>query len=260
MHRKISEGAALLALALLNLADDEGRFEADPAQIQAHFFSRRPLSRPIEEALQELATRTDWLVLYTAPVDGEETQLGQIVNFRRHQVVNKPRRSNLPPPPNGTLRDTYGSDTGALPPPNTDGSEHGQGSDTVALLGSMEGRKGKEGRKEETRPPNFPEVAWPTEAEVLAEGAMRSIPPALCSKFWRHYETKSPRWTVKGDVIGNWRLKLWDWWQTDQQKNPAQKNAPEKSELNDIRAELQWQKDPARIEWLKKRRRELGGE
>src|SRR2546430_16753125 len=97
MHRRISEPSALLALGLLNWSDDEGRFEADPVQIEKQLFPYRKLSVPIATALAELVS-VGWCVLYSGRVDGEVLALGQVVNFSRHQVINKVRKSALPAP------------------------------------------------------------------------------------------------------------------------------------------------------------------
>lgn len=163
MHKRISEGAALLGVALLNLADDEGRFEADEARIGAALFPLRPLTGGVVKCLGDLV-RVGFVELYEGMVDGERVQLGVVVNFKRHQVINKPRRSQLPPPkkesqiPNpksqiqgengGDSGDAGGTATGGLRDESGDGGNEGGGTATEPLLRSMEGRKEGKDRKE----------------------------------------------------------------------------------------------------------------
>lgn len=164
MHKRISEGAALLGVALLNLADDEGRFEADALRIGAALFPLRPLKGGVVQCLAELVT-VGFVELYQGSVDGERLELGVVVNFKRHQVINKPRRSQLPPPPRRTSRpgdfqggkeeenkgdseDEGGMTTGGLPDGSPVGGNDGGGTTTEPLLRSMEGRKEGKDRKE----------------------------------------------------------------------------------------------------------------
>lgn len=118
----------------------------------------------------------------------------------------------------------------------------------------------KELRGKDAPPRDFPEVEWPTEAEVLTEGQMRNVPEAVCRKFHNHYEGKIPKWTANGQPF-DWRRKLWDWKTEDEIKKTGGKK-PEAAghpEIQAIRAELQWQTNPERIQALQKRLRELGG-
>lgn len=89
----ISEGALLLGIALLNFADDEGYFPAHPGLIKGALFPVRELSRPIGDCLVELAG-IGFIRIYKGD-DGHD--YGHIVNFKKHQVVSKPRKSVIAP-------------------------------------------------------------------------------------------------------------------------------------------------------------------
>jgi len=219
MHKSLSEAAALLGVALLNYADDEGRFEADVAGIQAQLFRYRSLSKPIEEGLAELAAKK-WLVLYEVTLDGEKVRMGCIVKFRKHQVINKPRPSSLPPPPPDLLREAYGNDTVELPPSWEGKGEEWKGSEGSArargdVLGEVEADKKNGGRH--LAPPLDEIIAWGAGLEAKAWLAQQQgvfpVPPDYC----RHYheqKTIKNSWLHKGRVV-TWQLELLKWWRED---------------------------------------------
>lgn len=88
---KISPEAALLAIGLLNHADDEGYFNAHPKLIESDVFPLRELSRSITALIQELAG-IGYLQLFSGS-DGK--RYGQVVTFAKHQVINKPTPSKI---------------------------------------------------------------------------------------------------------------------------------------------------------------------
>ena len=88
---ELSAEAKLLAIALLNYADDEGYFFAHPALIRGELmpFAERHDHIP---ALLEALREAGYIRL------GEDTakrQIGLVVNFRKHQLVNRPQKSKL---------------------------------------------------------------------------------------------------------------------------------------------------------------------
>lgn len=80
----------LLAIGLLNHADDEGYFKASPALIRAAVFPYDD-SANILGMLQELSG-AGYLALSTGE-DGR--QYGWIINFLKHQRVDKPKKSEI---------------------------------------------------------------------------------------------------------------------------------------------------------------------
>ena len=103
MHRSIRAESALVALALLNYADDEGRFEADMELFQSACFPLRPKLK-IMDAWIELCD-CGWLILYEHGQDlaGKPIRYGYIPGFERHQVINRPTPTHYPSPNDGSL-------------------------------------------------------------------------------------------------------------------------------------------------------------
>lgn len=228
MHRTLSEPAALVALALLNYADDEGRFEADAEGIKGRLFTYRRLTKPVEECLAELAAQPiGWLVLYEATVNGEVMRIGQIVNFRRHQVINKPKSSTLPAPPPGLLPSRSGSSTGLLP--SHSGEEGGSGAGGVTP--SMEGRKGREGEEGVhshsgaggvSDPPRASsgDAAIPTLEEVRtwALGPV-GVDPEYAASLWGRWNEKVREcWFDRYGNLVDWQRRFKRFWEADKEK------------------------------------------
>lgn len=88
---ELSEPACLLAIGLLNYADDEGYFNANPKLIKAAVFPIREPSAPIPVLIRELSN-CGYLSMFSTS-DGK--QFGAITNFLKHQVVNKPKESKI---------------------------------------------------------------------------------------------------------------------------------------------------------------------
>lgn len=105
----ISEAACLLAIGLLNYADDEGYFNANPKLIKAAVFPIRETSSSIPVLLQELSN-CGYISLFSAQ---DCKRYGLINNFIKHQVVNKKTPSKIKEL--NLLPESYGSDTGGLP-------------------------------------------------------------------------------------------------------------------------------------------------
>ena len=87
----ISPEAALLAIGLLNHADDDGYFNANPKLIESDIFPLRELSRPITVMVDELF-RIGYIQLFEG-TDGK--RYGHIFNFSKHQVINKKNPSKI---------------------------------------------------------------------------------------------------------------------------------------------------------------------
>jgi hypothetical protein len=98
MHKRLSVSASLLAAALLDYADDEGRFEAEGERIRGILVPSIKLGSGVRELLEELAA-LDWVALYAVNFEGIEVEVGQICAFELHQVIQRPKPSLLPGPP-----------------------------------------------------------------------------------------------------------------------------------------------------------------
>ena len=90
MSRQADE-VRLAAVALLNLADDEGYFMAEPGLIRSFMW---PLTESSVKAHGVLTTlfKIGWIEVCKHPTHGA---LGRVVNFAKHQLVNRPSPSKL---------------------------------------------------------------------------------------------------------------------------------------------------------------------
>lgn len=86
-----SAEARLLAIGLLNFSDDEGYFKASPRTIRVQIFPFQDDSTNVLGMLQELSSG-GYLRLFEGS-DGRE--YGHIVNFTKHQRVDKPKPSEI---------------------------------------------------------------------------------------------------------------------------------------------------------------------
>lgn len=117
---EVSAEAALLAIGLLNHADDEGYFKANPKLVDSDIFPLRELSRTCTVLLQELS-EIGYIELFTGS-DGKK--YGFVCNFTEHQVINKLKHSKI----KGlrTNNEEYGTDT-VLVPIGKEGKGTGKG-------------------------------------------------------------------------------------------------------------------------------------
>lgn len=87
----LSPFTRLLAIALLNVADDEGYFEADVALIRGDVFPFEKDCVNIHGGLTELS-RIGYVEIREHSSKG---QIGLILAFQKHQVINRPSPSKL---------------------------------------------------------------------------------------------------------------------------------------------------------------------
>lgn len=120
----LPECTHLFAAALLNYADDDGYFNANPGLIKGALFPIRETSRSIPVMIRELS---EIGYLKIGETD-DERKYGLIVHFSEHQVINKKKESKIKcleiswfctvPVP-----DEYRTDTVGVPP----GMDQGKG-------------------------------------------------------------------------------------------------------------------------------------
>ncbi|UFU03457.1 hypothetical protein LQF12_02265 [Ruania suaedae] len=101
----MSREARLLAVGLISFADDKGRFIATTQAILGYVF---PLdtdvtAKKLDRWLTEVATPRpgDSALVTLYQVNG--APYGYFPNYHRHQKINRPQPSSLPPPPDGAL-------------------------------------------------------------------------------------------------------------------------------------------------------------
>lgn len=88
---KLSEPALLMAIGLLNYADDFGFFNANPLLIKAALFPLRDPSVSVQRMLTEL--QEAGFIKFRTGSNG--ACIGKVVNFLKHQRVNRPNPSAL---------------------------------------------------------------------------------------------------------------------------------------------------------------------
>jgi 5-methylcytosine-specific restriction endonuclease McrA len=89
--------ARLLFISTFNMADDEGLLRWTPAYIKASaFMYDDDLTLKHVEHLMGLLTNAGLLFPYIGGVARQ--QMAVVVNFRKHQKINRPQKSKLPPP------------------------------------------------------------------------------------------------------------------------------------------------------------------
>lgn len=100
--------ARLLFIATFNMADDEGILRWTPAYIKAQaFMYDDDLNLKDVDQLMRCLTDTGLVFPYVGGV--AKQQMAVVVNFRKHQRINRPQKSKLPPPSLGTwqVREMY---------------------------------------------------------------------------------------------------------------------------------------------------------
>lgn len=185
VYARLPDHVRLIALGLLSVADDEGYFRADPALIRSDLAPFTEDYGSITVALQKLSD-TGWITLKNHP---EQGTIGKVVNFRKHQVINKPSPSKL----KGyyELPECSGSTTVALredyhPEQGTGIREQGAGN-ALAHLPSVE--------------------------EVIKAGVNRlgsQVPEPFCRAYWSSKQENN-RWVSNGRVI-DWSTGLYGAW------------------------------------------------
>jgi hypothetical protein len=102
-----SHAARLFYIGLWNFADDKGRFKAHNNLLKSQIYPY-DLEIDINKLKKELMHKIQWY-----EVDG--LQYGYIKNFLKHQRIDKPTDSKLPPPPR-EIGEGSAKPQGGLPP------------------------------------------------------------------------------------------------------------------------------------------------
>lgn len=91
----LSIGARYLALGLISFADDQGRFLASINAITGYVFPHDDLTpKKVRDWMDEL-TSVGFIRRYSVG----KREYGHIPGFTKHQKINRPSDSPLPPPP-----------------------------------------------------------------------------------------------------------------------------------------------------------------
>ena len=177
MSRQSAE-VRLLAIAILNYADDEGYFYADEELIRGAIFPREE-STSIRRTIDELSS-IGYLELEHSETHG---QIGRVVSFSEHQRVDRPKPSKI--------RSLWG-------PRTVD--EHST-NNRRTIDGGKEG-KGKEGKGvHRGGPPELDEV------KTYAKTCPRPITEKCAEAF--HDDREAAGWADRnGNPVRDWRASL----------------------------------------------------
>lgn len=92
---ELSPLARLMFIACWNLADDEGLLKLNPAYLKAQVFPYDEIS--LEDSKNILGELTEKKFIFPYK-DAKNQEYGWIVNFRKHQRIDKPQAPKLPVP------------------------------------------------------------------------------------------------------------------------------------------------------------------
>ena len=198
----------LAYIALWNEADDAGRLRASPAYLRSRLFPY-DLDLDMEETLRPLAD-SGRLVLYR--VEGQT--YGFLPKFSEHQVINRPKKSRLPAPPQRPINDGSVTDHGSITDPSLQegkgkeqGRDHSSSRDDVTATDF--GPDDLANAWNEIAPPECPRVTRLTDKRrAKARQRLRENPEA---EFWREaIESMHERPFLRGGGPRGWRADF-DW-------------------------------------------------
>ena len=156
---RLCDTTKIVALGLLNYADDDGYFYADPRMVRAAI---RPLdddSKATATAINELASSGDIEVRKHST----HGAVGRITAFKRHQVINRPNKSMISHLFAESFTEQSRSDHGAI----TDESV-GEGKGMEQGMEQGNGEEGNQAAGDVVKEPKAPKPPKATDAEWLA--------------------------------------------------------------------------------------------
>lgn len=187
---RLPHDSRLMAIALLNLSDDEGYFEADIEYIRASVMFREE-STNVRRMIDDLS-RIGYIELC---FEGSDRPIGKVVAFADHQRIDRPKPSKL----KGLWIDD-------------------QSTTNRRTLDDQSRWKGREGNREEREKesaqnsvnlpaPKQATTTIPTVEEVIACGQMIGLGSEDCRQW--HADRTAEGWAdANGITIGNWRRWL----------------------------------------------------
>jgi hypothetical protein len=216
-------------VGLPGYCDDEGRGEDDPLLVKAELYplDEGMTSRKVEKHLEQIATSGP---LCRYKVAGQ--RFLHLVNFGRHQVVNRPKPSVIPPCP---IHESAPPKPAPIHGVITESSVNEHGAISGASLPEGKGREGnREGSLEQTAPPpasltdkrgsRLPDD-WELPDDwrlwAVAEGATDQQALGWSKRFADYWRGRSGAGGRKADWLATWR----NWVRSELEKNqPAEAN------------------------------------
>ena len=198
----LDDGARLLAIGLLNLADDEGYFLSHPTLVRN---ALRPFDEDSSRTRRGLETleKVGWIEVRDHP---EQGQVGKVVNFSKHQRIDRPTPSKIGGYFNSTSDRRGLVEASLLEGKGKEGKGTGKGMDGASPYGSPVSVEAPEEAKPlETRSRFKP----PTREELNLEAAKIGLPDAEVDKFVHYYGANG--WKVGKSPMKSWTHALAGW-------------------------------------------------
>lgn len=204
----LDDGARLLAIGLLNLADDEGYF-------LSHATLVRNALRPFDEdstrtrrALETLA-KVGWIELRE---HSEQGQVGKVVNFAKHQRIDRPTPSKLVTYFNSSSPRRAIDESSPLEGKGREGKGREQGEDghsPMAHAPILNGGTDSPAEDPDPKPDPKPRFKPPTREELNLEAAKIGLPDIEVDKFVAYYGANG--WKVGKVPMKSWPHALAGW-------------------------------------------------
>lgn len=192
-----SEFTRLLAIALLNLADDEGYFMANPSILRGALFPFLDSSKMIPGSIQDLS-RVGWIEVGE---DDQKRQVGRVLNFRKHQRIDKPKPSNIKPL--SKFQDASKTHPRRVQDASNEEGKGREGKGTEEEWNGMDSHPAPKGVADNKR------FQKPTVNEVDEYGATLTPRFSNSLKFVSHYESNG--WKVGKNPMKDWRAAVRTW-------------------------------------------------
>jgi hypothetical protein len=199
----LSHSARLLFICCWNIADDSGRLRWNATYLNSQAFAYDELENSaVNEMMNELI-KADLIVTYDAGEKIKSTY-AYVINWRKHQVINRPQDSKYPEPPSDLLSENS----------NVNYSLNNSVSNSMndSLL-EGKGREGKRKGREGMEPQNFIVGIDKIKEEILGQMFLETTCMNMQYDF-DQFKEFAERWINKKMVSGDYnypvsKLKFW---------------------------------------------------
>lgn len=204
----LDDGARLLAIGLLNLADDEGYFLSHATLVRN---ALRPFDEDSTRTRRALDTleKVGWIELRE---HSEQGQIGKVVNFAKHQRIDRPTLSKLVAYFNSTSPRRALDESSLLERKGKEGKGMDQGEDghsPMAHAPILNGGAASSAEEQTPKPEPKPRFKPPTREELNLEAAKIGLPDIEVDKFVAYYGANG--WKVGKVPMKSWPHALAGW-------------------------------------------------
>jgi len=173
----------VLAAALLNYSDDEGFFLAEPCLIKGALFPFEKSSNKVKRGL-EILEREGYIEI---GISRENGPIGKVVNFLKHQKINRPTPSTLRPyfsmSPHRAINESSTLDSNGLELKGMESNGNGYKGNRIGKEGKEKISKGDVKEKDmSNKPPTYDEwmnlsasLRWDSEEAAAAYEGLSAI-------------------------------------------------------------------------------------